>query len=143
MDKKNILAIDPATTSGWAQGESAGLIVLKGDWGHKLHTFEKLIIGLINRDTKLIAYELPTGRFHNALVSHSKLAGILEKVAYEHDLGIKGYTATAIKKHATGSGRAKKRHMVLMAWKRYGYDGEDDNIADALHLLDFAVGKEK
>ena len=44
---------------------------------------------------------------------------------------------------ATGKGNARKPLMIANAKSLYGYDGEDDNIADALHLLKLAEGELK
>ena len=43
-----------------------------------------------------------------------------------------------IKKHATGKGNAGKGDMIAAAILR-GHDPEDDNEADALALLDWAI----
>ena len=45
-----------------------------------------------------------------------------------------------LKKYATGKGNANKTAMVLAAHKRLGYDGTDDNEADALWLQ--AIGED-
>ena len=45
----------------------------------------------------------------------------------------------SIKKHATGSGNAKKQDMIDAAWKRWGIRAVDDNEGDALCLLSLAI----
>jgi hypothetical protein len=45
-----------------------------------------------------------------------------------------GRSVQSIKKHATGKGNAKKDEMMAAA-KALGYDVQDDNAADAIHLL--------
>lgn len=39
-----------------------------------------------------------------------------------------------LKKYATSRGNASKREVLQAAWSRLGYDGTDDNEADALWL---------
>jgi crossover junction endodeoxyribonuclease RuvC len=41
---------------------------------------------------------------------------------------------TSLKKFALGKGRGEKDHMVLEAYKQFGLDGIDNNIADAAFL---------
>lgn len=51
-----------------------------------------------------------------------------------------GVPVGTIKKYATGKGNAKKDVMIAMA-KARGWDPDDDNEADALWLLDWAVNR--
>ena len=46
------------------------------------------------------------------------------------------FSATEIKKHATGKGNASKPMMIEAARNKLGYTGADDNEADALWILD-------
>ena len=48
---------------------------------------------------------------------------------------LKAFSAKEIKKFATGNGNCGKQAMVDAAKIKYGYKGEDDNIADAMHML--------
>lgn len=48
---------------------------------------------------------------------------------------------TTLKKYACGKGNADKTEMVVAARERLGYDGHDNNIADALWLQ--AMGLER
>lgn len=41
---------------------------------------------------------------------------------------------TTLKKFATGKGNSEKDHIILAAYKEYGVDDIDNNIADALFL---------
>ena len=60
----------------------------------------------------------------------------------EHDIPYQGIPVGTIKKWATGKGNASKEKMVAAAKEKFGYDGEDDNIADALFILDCALNGE-
>jgi crossover junction endodeoxyribonuclease RuvC len=46
---------------------------------------------------------------------------------------------TSLKKFVTGKGNAKKDHMMLEVYKRWGFTPETDNIADAVGLAHFAA----
>ena len=41
---------------------------------------------------------------------------------------------TTLKKFATGKGNCEKDHMILEAYKKYGVESIDNNIADAIFL---------
>lgn len=69
------------------------------------------------------------------------LAGIAEMVAHKRGLPVPLVVQnTTIKKHWTGSGRARKPDMVYLATQR-GWRAEDDNHADALALWDYTAGQ--
>ena len=53
---------------------------------------------------------------------------------------------TTLKKFATGKGNSEKDHILLEAYKQYGVDAIDNNIADALFLAKIGsaiIGHEK
>ena len=54
---------------------------------------------------------------------------------------------TTLKRFATGKGNSEKDHIILAAYKEYGVDGIDNNVADALFLSKIGValagGKDK
>jgi len=67
------------------------------------------------------------------------LAVLAELIAHKKGVGrILEGNISQIKKHATGNGRATKPQMIAAA-RRLGWRPADDNEADALWLLDFAV----
>lgn len=57
-----------------------------------------------------------------------------------HQIPYQGVPVGTIKKHATGKGNASKDAMIAAARER-GLDPQDDNEADALALLDFAMAQ--
>jgi len=136
----NILAIDPATKAGWCSGpgifglwdlstkrdQSSGikLLKLKSEL-RKQHELNNL---------ELIVYERPAGRNITGIMSQSKFVAIIESFAEENDIQYKGYSPGEIKKFATGKGNCGKPAMIAAAQKAYGYEGDDDNEADAIHL---------
>lgn len=141
----NVLAIDPATETGWAMSA-----IHYGTWNLRKHKDESVGIRLLRlrshlkelcslANVNIIAYEKPGGRNYAALINHAKLVGEIEKFCEENGIEYKGYSASEIKRFATGKGNAKKPQMVEAAKKRFGYTGDNDNIADALWIL--AVAK--
>ena len=138
----NLLALDPATKFGWAINRD-----IYGVWdlttrrdqsqGFKLLRFRSILAETcrLNKVT-IIAYEKPGGRNYAALVLHSKLVGEIEKYCEEKNIEYKGYSAADIKKFATGKGNSGKPAMIEAAQEKLGYEGEDDNEADALWILE-------
>ncbi|WP_246099051.1 hypothetical protein [Tepidimonas thermarum] len=57
-----------------------------------------------------------------------------------HQIPYQGVPVGTIKKHATGKGNAGKAEMIAAAKVR-GFDPVDDNHADALALLDWAMSQ--
>ena len=58
----------------------------------------------------------------------------------KHDILYMSVHSMTLKKHATGRGNASKDDMVIAAERAYG-KVQDDNQADALHVLAWAREK--
>lgn len=148
---KNILGIDQATNCGIAYelvGERPKSelwrleIKNKESQGMKWLRFEsKLKNFIVSNKIEVIAYELPAGRNINPIIHSSKLICIIEKLCAEMNLEYIELSTGSIKKFATGNGSAKKDMMVDFAKKLWSYSGEDDNEADALHILHYLKTK--
>lgn len=67
------------------------------------------------------------------------LVATLQTFCEERNIPYCGVPVGTIKKHATGKGNADKDKMIAAAREKLGYVGSDDNEADALWLLDYAV----
>lgn len=64
---------------------------------------------------------------------------LLRLVCQERGMMLHGVPVGTIKKHATGKGNAGKDLMLEAARLRLACEPEDDNAADALWLLDYAL----
>lgn len=137
-----ILAIDPASILGWALSRTD-----YGIWDLKTRKDESMGMKLIRLRSKLdeiyemysfnlMVYERPGGRHKNPIIHQSKLIGKMEEWCEEHNVDYRGYSATEIKKYATGKGNAGKPAMIAAAQEQLEYPGNDDNEADALWLLE-------
>lgn len=71
-----------------------------------------------------------TGQLHGAMKLHAHDAGWAPPVLIP---------AATLKTLATGRGNATKIDMVVAARDRLGYDGTDDNVADAMWLLEVGL----
>ncbi len=140
--KNNILAIDPATLSGWAISKDiygTWDIHTRTDesWGMKLIRFKSKLSEVLEAypGIEIIVYERPAGRNIRGIITQSKIIGIIESQCEILGLEYKAFSAGEIKKFATGKGNSGKPAMIEAAEKKYNYQGKDDNEADALHLL--------
>ena len=153
MTKKprEILAIDPGTTCGWANIQANGAIV-SGVWNFKTNRhsgggvrflqfrrqFEDALDD-IQRD--LVAYE-EVRRHVGTCAAHvyGGIVALLTSICEERGIPYEGFPVGTIKKHATGKGNAGKADMIAAAYKKWpGISIRDDNQADALHIADLAL----
>lgn len=148
----NILAIDPATTCGWAYRGSGGQF--GGAWDLSIKRDESGGMRLIRFKAKLaevsaavpvdlVVYEAARNagaKMQGALVVQATIQGVLVLWCEENGFEYRGYSPSEIKKHATGKGNANKEAMVKSAVARFG-QVEDDNHADALWLADLAFSE--
>lgn len=135
---KNILALDIATKTGWKTRTASGVWDLKVNRGEsesmrviRFRAKVKELIELENID--LIAYERAAGRYKSSIIVESEMIGVLKLLCNELNIDMACYSATEIKKFATGKGNANKEAMIEAA-KELGYNPIDDNEADAIHI---------
>lgn len=136
----NILALDIATCTGWATRNSHGTINIKPKRGEsegmKPLRFKARIKELIEiEQIDLVAYERPAGMHTASVIFAAKLISIVEVICLEQGIEMANYSAKEIKKFATGNGNAGKPLMIKAAREELGYEGNDDNEADAMWLF--------
>lgn len=143
-----ILGLDLGTRCGWAllangvtesgvqvfdvrRGESPGMRFLR---------FNRWLHDVCQPHVDVIAYEAPHHRGGAATeVACGFSTRVHEYTAKHGGHHINVHTAT-LKKFATGSGRAGKDKMIEAA-RQYKTDVTDDNEADALHVLAWALAE--
>ena len=139
-----ILAIDPATACGWAisntiygtwdlrvkRDESAGMKYIR--LRSKLREIHK------SENLELIVFETPAGQYKAPIMSHASLNSVIQVFCIDNNIEYRGYAPKEIKRHATGKGNCNKEAMIQAAKDKLGYEGDDDNIADALWILNLA-----
>ncbi len=160
--KLRILALDLATTTGWAHSNGqSGVWIFKIDKnessGTRLIRFEGMLRETIAAaGVDLIAFEAVnamSGRKVNAdaVKLIVKFTAIIEKLCEEReDIDCWGAHFASIKSYALGSTKGKgkesrgKEAMLAAAKKRWPQvEIVDDNQADAMWLLDYAESKFK
>ena len=144
------MALDLGTTTGWATCDLSGNIT-SGTASFKTGRFEgggmpflrfkhwltdlKQALGAID----VIYFE--EVRAHKGVDAAHKYGGFLAHLSAwgeHHGIPYQGIPVGTIKKHITGKGNASKEEVVA-AVKKKGFAPIDDNEADSLALLDFAL----
>jgi len=142
---QTILALDLANLAGWALW--AHSTTAYGVWnltksGNRLANLSDRIhdIACCNPELRLIAAEASSfgGRNPRVQQSLNELRGVTRLVAYRIGAEYVEFHPTTIKSFATGSGRATKDQMIRAAKTMLGVETDDDNIADALFILELA-----
>jgi len=145
-----ILTLDMATKTGWAtnihgrragviefalkRGESPGMRFLRcRAWLNELH---KLLSGKIG----VIVYEQAHHRGGAATAVCVGLVTEVQAFAAEHNIELMPVHTATLKKFATGNGRASKAEMIQAAREK-SWNVQDDNEADAVLLLEYALSE--
>lgn len=139
----NILALDIATKTGWRTKTSSGVWDLKPNRGEsegmRVVRFKSKVKELILLENiNLVAYERPAGMHKSSIMVASEMVGVLKDLCIEMNVELSCYSASEIKKFATGKGNASKELMINDAIKK-GFNPKDDNEADAIHLYNLVV----
>lgn len=150
--QKTLLALDLGTTTGWAVLGCDGSIT-SGTESFKPHRFEGGGMRFLrfkhwltevkhNCDGIDAVYFEEVRRHLGVDAAHAYGGFMAHLTAWceHHQIPYQGVPVGTIKKHATGKGNAGKDEMIA-AMKALGHSPADDNEADALALLHFAVGQ--
>ena len=148
-----ILALDLGTTTGWAI-QQEGETVVSGTKAFKPGRFDgggMRYLRFANWLTEFNDYAGPFEtiwfeevRNHKGVDAAHAYGGFLATLtawAEKQSIPYAGVSVGTIKKHATGQGNANKDAMIEAA-KARGFKPQDDNEADAIALLFWAIDKE-
>jgi len=145
-----ILALDLGTTTGWALRQldgtiSSGTVAFKPQrfegGGMRFLRFKRWLNELRQTAGDIQGVVLEEVRSHagvDAAHAYGGFLGHLTAWCEQHHIPYQGVPVGTIKKHATGKGNAGKAAMIAAAQAR-GFQPHDDNEADALALLHWAI----
>ena len=148
------MAIDPSSQCGWATYDGSHYLSgsvrltkpsekgIQRDMMRASRMFDLL------EDFDVIAdrlvFEGSAGqRFRQSMKVACQLEGVMLLWASTMGVKVESVAPCAVKKWATGNGRASKDQMIEAAKRLTGVDPEDDNSADALCICAMAVAKEE
>lgn len=147
--KATILALDLGTTTGWAVRSngvvSSGTASFKpGRYeggGMRFLRFSRWLDELGGVPGRISAIWFEEVRRHNGTDAAHIYGGLMAHLtawAEARDIPYEGVPVGTIKMHATGKGNANKEAMIAAA-KARGFSPADDNEADALAILHWAM----
>jgi len=156
----NILALDLGTTTGWAiisdghktsgtenyntdRFSGGGMRYLRfKKWLTEAKSnaegFDAVFYEEIRKHHRIGQMSTPT----TAIQVYGGFLAILTSWCEQHDIPYQGVPVGTIKRFATGKGNAGKPEMIAAA-KALGFNPEDDNEADAIHILEWAIEEYK
>ena len=151
---RTLLALDLGTTTGWALRTSDRRIV-SGTQSFNPQRFEGGGMRFLRFVRWLDELQTLSGGLHqlafeevrrhastDAAHAYGGFLGQLSAWCEQHAIPYQGVPVGTIKRHATGKGNANKDAM-LAAVRGWGYAPVDDNEADALALLHWAIAQER
>ena len=145
-----ILALDLGTHTGWALHQRDGTVTSGTEHfkpgrfeggGMRFLRFKRWLTELLAASGALNAVYFEEVRRHAGVDAAHVYGGLMAHLTAwceHHNIPYQGVPVGTIKKHATGKGNAAKEEMLAAASRR-GYAPIDDNEADALALLHWAV----
>src|SRR5262249_51664376 len=147
---KVVLALDLGTTTGWAMAPPDGVVASgtvsfrpsRYDGGGMRYLRFRAWLDGIAEDTPAIAtIHFEEGRGHlstDAAHVHGGLLAMLTAWCEERSIAYQGVPVGTIKRHITGKGNVNKA-VVIEAIRARGYSPTDDNEADAIAILLWAL----
>ena len=152
-DARILLAVDLGQQTGWALRQASGLIT-SGSHGFKPGRFEgggmPLLLfaawlselhGTAGPLGRVVFEEVRAHKGTAAAHTYGAFLGQLSAWCEAHGVAYQGVPVATIKKHATGKGNAGK-DLVIAAMQARGFQPVDDNEADALAILHWAMARE-
>jgi len=149
-ESRSILALDLGTCTGWALRATSGAVT-SGTHEFRPGRFEGAGMAFLRFDGwlgetlrlagRIDAVAFEEVRAHAGTLAAQVYGGFLAHLTAwceQHAVPYLGVPVATIKRHATGKGNASKGE-VIAAMKRRGHDPRDDNEADALAILHWAI----
>jgi len=146
----SILALDLGTQTGWALHGRDGDITSGSETfkpqrfeggGMRYLRFKRWLIEIKQSVDGIDAVFFEEVRRHAGVDAAHAYGGFMAHLTAwceHHQIPYQGVPVGTIKKHATGKGNANKEQMVTAARQR-GHAPADDNEADALAILHWAI----
>lgn len=151
--KSTLLTLDLGTQTGWALLSGDGVIISGSETfkpgrfeggGMRFLRFKRWLTEIKQSTDGVDAVYFEEVRRHAGVDAAHAYGGFMAHLTAwceHHQIPYQGVPVGTIKKHATGKGNAGKEDMVA-AMRARGFQPVDDNEADALALLVWAMAQE-
>jgi len=148
----SVLALDIGTQTGWAVRDRSGVVISGSEsfkpqrfegGGMRYLRFKRWLTEIKQCCDGMDAVYFEEVRRHAGVDAAHAYGGFMAHLTAwceHHQIPYQGIPVGTIKKHATGKGNASKEQMIA-AIKARGFEPVDDNHADALALLDWAISQ--
>ena len=141
-----VMGVDTSTKTGYVILDEEGEVVKVGVLHHKpeglrFARFERYENDLLHLaqcyevDLVVIEGYAYAGKFNNSI--QYELGACIRMMFHKNDILLIEVSPAGLKKFVTGKGNCKKDLMLLGVYKRWDFDTEDDNEADAYGLAQF------
>ena len=148
LKKSDILALDIATLTGYYSVHGSGtwnFTESRRRNDNKQHkAFHDTLSSFIQENTikLIVAEDINVNKFFTDMKKLSQFHGLLLLICDELSLPEPYYiNVAALKKWATGNGRAGKQEMMQACIDKYNFYPADDNVSDACHLYHYFIRK--
>ncbi len=141
-----IMGVDTSTKTGYVILDDEGEVLKVGVLHFKpepqrfsrFHKYAGDLLALLNKyEVDLVIIEGYSFGSRYGVQGQYELGTVLRMMMYMNDYRFVEVAPTSLKKFVVGKGNAKKDLMLLGVYKRWDFDTEDDNEADAYGLAQF------
>jgi Holliday junction resolvasome RuvABC endonuclease subunit len=150
----NVLALDLGTHCGWAAAKRDGAMEYGTESFHRLSggnkwaSFRAWLSTLVGKqDIDVVYFEDVKAHGPGQVLAAHAYGGFLamaQMVCHQHNVRMVGVGVGTVKKAWTGKGNARKPEMIAAAQaKGFRVANDEDDTADALAILSFAVKQEQ
>jgi crossover junction endodeoxyribonuclease RuvC len=141
-----VMGVDTSTKTGYVILDDKGDVVKVGVLKYPPHPnrfaryagYARDVYDLVDAygvDIVIIEGYSFAGKFNNSM--QYELGACIRMRLYQEEVPFVEVPPTSLKKFVTGKGNVKKDLMLLNVYKRWDFDTEDDNEADAYGLAQF------
>ena len=135
-----ILALDQSLTeTGWYTEGGFGVILTDKKGVERLADIRLKIVTLVAKYkiNTLVIEDYSYGSRGRGIFNLGELGGMIRLLAHDNNLKLVVVQPTVLKKFIIGKGNAGKELMLLNVYKKYGFETDNNNIADAFALYTF------
>jgi crossover junction endodeoxyribonuclease RuvC len=136
-----VLGLDVSTKMGWVLMEDEqvlgqGQIEFKKASGmDRIFKFSDWLDNILTSfQPELVMIEGYAHVFTGSFIVSVEIGTAIRMTCHAHNIKWEEVSPTSLKKFVTGKGKAQKDEMMLGVYKRWGFDPETNNIADAYGL---------
>ncbi len=135
MSAPTILALDLSlTATGYCLDGESGVIRVKSKGMQRLWDIRHRIVPMADNADVLVLEGYSFGSQGRSVYQIGELGGVIRFAAFVTGTTTVEVAPSTLKKFATGRGNSPKDAMIAAAIRRFGFEGSDNNEADAFLL---------